>query len=170
MLSRRNLPEGGVRSAVGFLRYRLELMMPAAVLPARGVEPESVSPPAPSSSSPSSLPSPSAAPRYVAPLVTCAGPGPEHVFRAMAGETECPECQQAAAWARWAEHRIADLGGDADDWQAQAQEQLGGWRGRLAAATAAAAARQAGAQADGDADADADVTVPGGEPVAAGHG
>lgn len=66
-------------------------------------------------------------------------------------------------YSRWAEHRIADLGGDADDWQAQ--EQLGGWRGRLAAATAAAAARQAeGPKAD------ADVPVPGGEHVAAGHG
>ncbi|MFJ9109608.1 hypothetical protein [Streptomyces sp. NPDC102283] len=164
-----NLPQGGVRSAVGFLRHRLELMMPEPLPAAPGIEPEAGSqfspplPPAPL------LPPPPAAPRYVAPLVTCAGPGTEHVFRAMAEETECSDCRQAAAWARWAEHRIADLGGDADDWQAQAQaqaqEQLGGWRGRLAAATAAAAARQAeGPKAD------ADVPVPGGEQVAAGHG
>ncbi|MFJ7412948.1 hypothetical protein ACIQWZ_19345 [Streptomyces sp. NPDC098077] len=158
-----NLPQDGVRSAVGFLRHRLELMMPEPLQAAPGAEPEPVSQPSPSPSPAPSLPPPPAAPRYVAPLVTCAGPGTEHVFRAMGEETECPDCQQAAAWARWAEHRIADLGGDADDWQAQ--EQLGGWRGRLAAATAAAAARQAeGPKAD------ADVPVPGGEHVAAGHG
>ncbi|MFJ6609941.1 hypothetical protein ACIQPT_06635 [Streptomyces sp. NPDC091289] len=162
-----NLPPDGVRSAVGFLRYRMELMMPEAVLPApaRGVELEA-------KAEPPSVPP--AGPRYVAPLVTCAGPGTEHVFRAMAEETECPDCQQAAAWERWAEHRIADLGGDADDWQAQ--EQLGGWRGRLAAATRAAAGRASAAQqAEGakqaeGAEKDADAPVPGGEYVAAGHG
>ncbi|RPK94136.1 hypothetical protein EES46_03360 [Streptomyces sp. ADI98-10] len=59
--------------------------------------------------------------------------------------------------------RPEKLDSDAEDWQAQ--EELGGWRGRLAAA--AAADRQAeGAHAD----ADADVPVPGGEQVAAGHG
>ncbi|MFI1573832.1 hypothetical protein ACH4VQ_23835 [Streptomyces anulatus] len=163
-----DLPEGGVRSAVGFLRHRLAEKMPEATVPAaREVQPtqkqkqkqkhESMSMPMPmpmpmpelaSESAPERDPEPSASdaapppavPRYVPPLVTCPGPGPEHVFRAMAGETECPDCRQAAAWARWAEHRIADLGGDADGWQAQ--EQLSGWRGRLAAATAAAAARQ----------------------------
>lgn len=157
-----DLPEGGVRSAVGFLRHRLAQKMPEAAVPAaREVQPmvfDAALPPA--------------VPRYVPPLVTCPGPGPEHVFRAMAGETECPDCRQAAAWARWAEHRIADLGGDADG--RQAQEQLSGWRGRLAAATAAAAARQeqaetsrAGAETSR---AGADMPVPGGEQVAAGHG
>ncbi|KND35222.1 hypothetical protein IQ60_09690 [Streptomyces europaeiscabiei] len=167
-----DLPEGGVRSAVGFLRHRLAEKMPEATVPAaREVQPtqkqkqkqkqkhEPMPMPMPmpmpelvselaSESAPEQDPEPSASdaapppavPRYVPPLVTCPGPGPEHVFRAMAGETECPDCRQAAAWARWAEHRIADLGGDADGWQAQ--EQLSGWRGRLAAATAAAAARQ----------------------------
>lgn len=165
-----DLPEGGVRSAVGFLRHRLAEKMPEATVPAaREVQPtqkqkqkqkqkhesmpmpelaselasESASEPAPEQDpepSASDAAPPPAVPRYVPPLVTCPGPGPEHVFRAMAGETECPDCRQAAAWARWAEHRIADLGGDADGWQAQ--EQLSGWRGRLAAATAAAAARQ----------------------------
>ncbi|MFD8709128.1 hypothetical protein ACFV07_01470, partial [Streptomyces anulatus] len=157
-----DLPEGGVRSAVGFLRHRLAEKMPEATVPAaREVQPtqkptqkhESMPMPMPmlvselaSESAPEQDPEPSASdaapppavPRYVPPLVTCPGPGPEHVFRAMAGETECPDCRQAAAWARWAEHRIADLGGDADGWKAQ--EQLSGWRGRLAAATAAAAA------------------------------
>ncbi|WP_050987650.1 MULTISPECIES: hypothetical protein [Streptomyces] len=155
-----DLPEGGVRSAVGFLRHRLAEKMPEATVPAaREVQPMSMQEPEPEPSASDAAP-PSAVPRYVPPLVTCPGPGPEHVFRAMAGETECPDCRQAAAWARWAEHRIADLGGDADGWQAQ--EQLSGWRGRLAAATAAAAARQELAGAD--------MPVPGGEQVAAGHG
>ncbi|MFI2313787.1 hypothetical protein AMK17_09285 [Streptomyces sp. CB00072] len=162
-----DLPEGGVRSAVGFLRHRLAEKMPEATVPAaREVQPmrerEPVPEPEPSASDAAPPP---AVPRYVPPLVTCPGPGPEHVFRAMAGETECPDCRQAAAWARWAEHRIADLGGDADG--RQAQEQLSGWRGRLAAATAAAAARQERAEMSR---AGADMPVPGGEQVAAGHG
>ncbi|MFI1246945.1 hypothetical protein ACH4TY_09560 [Streptomyces anulatus] len=177
-----DLPEGGVRSAVGFLRHRLAEKMPEATVSAREVqakqghesmpmpmpeleqEPMREQAPEPEPAA-SDVAPPPAVPRYVPPLVTCPGPGPEHVFRAMAGETECPDCRQAAAWARWAEHRIADLGGDADGWQAQ--EQLSGWRGRLAAATAAAAARQERAETSG---AGADMPVPGGEQVAAGHG
>lgn len=162
-----DLPEGGVRSAVGFLRHRLAEKMPEATVPAaREVQPmrerEPVPEPEPSASDAAPPP---AVPRYVPPLVTCPGPGPEHVFRAMAGETECPDCRQAAAWARWAEHRIADLGGDADG--RQSQEQLSGWRGRLAAATAAAAARQEQVELSR---AGADMPVPGGEQVTAGHG
>ncbi|WP_373561431.1 hypothetical protein [Streptomyces sp. rh34] len=86
-------------------------------------------------------PPPPAVPRYVAPLVTCAGPGTEHVFRSMAGETECPDCQQAAAWARRAERRAADLGVDlADDAAAavEAGRDPDGRRGRLAATAAGA--------------------------------
>ncbi|MGX5391840.1 hypothetical protein ACWLMY_08175 [Streptomyces anulatus] len=190
-----DLPEGGVRSAVGFLRHRLAEKMPETTVSVREVEPmpEPVPVPVPKSE-PEPLPEsksmpmsesepsasdtapPPAVPRYVPPLVTCPGPGPEHVFRSMAGETECPDCRQAAAWARWAEHRIADLGGDADGWQAQAQEQLSGWRGRLAAATAAAAARQEREQEQEQEQEQAemsrvgaDMPVPGGEQVAAGH-
>ncbi|MFH9239449.1 hypothetical protein ACH4KO_15420 [Streptomyces anulatus] len=181
-----DLPEGGVRSAVGFLRHRLAEKMPEATVSVREVQPKQEREPMPMpmpmpmpeqgpmrEQAPEPVPEPSASdvapppavPRYVPPLVTCPGPGPEHVFRAMAGEAECPDCRQAAAWARWAEHRIADLGGDADGWQAQ--EQLSGWRGRLAAATAAAAARQEQVEMSR---AGADVPVPGGEQVAAGHG
>ncbi|MGW7093208.1 hypothetical protein [Streptomyces sp. NPDC054874] len=125
-----NLPQDGVRCAVGFLRHRLEQKMPEAVVSVRAVEPAR-----PPSDPPP--PPPPAVPRYVAPLVTCAGPGTEHVFRAMAEETECPDCQQAAAWARWAERRAADLGVDlADDATAavEAGRDPNGWRGRLAAA------------------------------------
>ncbi|MFD4175584.1 hypothetical protein [Streptomyces anulatus] len=177
-----DLPEGGVRSAVGFLRHRLAQKMPEAAVPAaREVQPtqkHGLMPemgegrdPEPEPSASDAAPPP-AVPRYVPPLVTCPGPGPEHVFRAMAGEAECPDCRQAAAWARWAEHRIADLGGDADGWQAQ--EKLSGWRGRLAAATAAAAARQEQAEmpraGTETSRAGADMPVPGGEQVTAGHG
>lgn len=77
----------------------------------------------------------------VAPLVTCAGPGNEHVFRAYGGATECPDCQQAAAWARWAGRRAADLGVDLAEDAAKAVEDgrdPDGWRSRLAAAAAGA--------------------------------
>lgn len=125
-----NLPQDGVRCAVGFLRHRLEQKMSEAAVSV---------PEAESARPPSDPPPPPAAPPYLAPLVTCAGPGTEHVFRAMAEETECPDCQQAAAWARWAERRAADLGVDlADDATAavEAGRDPNGWRGRLAAAAA----------------------------------
>ncbi|MFI6061273.1 hypothetical protein [Streptomyces sp. NPDC051286] len=69
-------PEGGVRSAVGFLRYRLIQKLPEApVLP-----------------SPPQLPS-------AAALVVCSSPGEEHVFRPLGDETECAPCRQSAAYA-----------------------------------------------------------------------
>ncbi len=126
-----DLPPGGVRSAVGFLRHRLVQKMPAAVAPAPAAAfapapvaafaPAPVAPaPAPASGTASvprresgtapASPLPDAAPRYVPPLVTCEGPGTEHVFRSLGGETRCPDCEQEAAWARWAECRIAALG------------------------------------------------------------
>ncbi|MGW4357417.1 hypothetical protein ACWEKU_01395 [Streptomyces californicus] len=160
-----DLPPGGVRSAVGFLRHRLVQKMPAPVAPAAAFAPAPVaaapgmavasapvaSAPAPASgtayvprresgTAPAS-PLPDAAPRYVPPLVTCEGPGTEHVFRSLGGETRCPDCEQEAAWARWAECRIAALGGDA--LPGPGEPRPDGWRARLAAATEAAAARQA---------------------------
>ncbi|WP_326678599.1 hypothetical protein [Streptomyces sp. NBC_01237] len=160
-----DLPPGGVRSAGGFLRHRLVQKMPEGkrrgpVAPVGAGRPAGVSPSAghgcpvevpssaadgcPAEVSPSAKavrpdvsPSRPVVPRYVPPLVTCEGPGPEHVFRAMAGETECPECQQAAAWAHWAARRAADLGVDlAGDAAAavDAGQGPGGWRARLAAA------------------------------------
>ncbi|MFI5723889.1 hypothetical protein [Streptomyces cyaneofuscatus] len=127
------LPAKGVRSAVGFLRHRLEMKMPEA--PAPEPAPESVSVPEPA---PPALPdAPPPVPPRVAPLVTCEGPGNEHVFRAYGGATLCPDCQQAAAWARWAERRAADLGVDLAEDAAKAVEagrDPDGWRSRLAAA------------------------------------
>ncbi|MFI8435902.1 hypothetical protein ACIGJO_19540 [Streptomyces sp. NPDC079020] len=88
-------PEGGVRSAVGFLRYRLTQKCP---------EPASVPAPRPASA-PASSP--------VRDLITCAGsgsssgsgsgetPGEEHVFRPLGDETECAECRRATAYEAW---------------------------------------------------------------------
>ncbi|MFD8464895.1 hypothetical protein ACFV10_07205 [Streptomyces cyaneofuscatus] len=126
------LPAKGVRSAVGFLRHRLEMKMPEAPAPVSAP----VSEPAP----PAVPDAPPPVPSRVAPLVTCEGPGNEHVFRAYGGATLCPDCQQAAAWARWAERRAADLGVDLAEDAAKAVEagrDPDGWRSRLAAAAAA---------------------------------
>ncbi|MFF2896504.1 hypothetical protein [Streptomyces sp. NPDC057966] len=67
-------PQDGVRSAVGFLRYRLIQKLPEPLV--RQQPPER--PP---------LPEP----------VECAGPGDPHVFRPLLGESECPSCRLAAA-------------------------------------------------------------------------
>ncbi|MFI8311548.1 hypothetical protein ACIGBK_13115 [Streptomyces microflavus] len=131
------LPPDGVRSAVGFLGHRLVRKMPEAPveerpLPVRDGVVEGDE--APLAAAPAVLP-----PYVPAPLVTCQGPGTEHVFRAFAGESECPDCQQAAAWARWAERRAADLRVDLAEDAAKAVEagrDPDGWRGRLAAAAA----------------------------------
>ncbi|MGW8884350.1 hypothetical protein [Streptomyces sp. NPDC055749] len=82
-------PENGVRSAVGFLRYRLIHKLPED--------------PTPLPPSPSPPPSPSLPP-HARELITCKGPGEEHLFRPLGAETECGECRQAAAYAAW--HRI----------------------------------------------------------------
>ncbi|MFC9188577.1 hypothetical protein [Streptomyces cyaneofuscatus] len=132
------LPTGRVRSAVGFLRHRLVQKMPEAPAPEPAPEPASVPDPAPPA-----LPDVPPTPPRVAPLVTCEGPGNEHVFRAYGGATLCPDCQQAAAWARWAERRAADLGVDLAEDAAKAVEagrDPDGWRSRLAAAAAGAVA------------------------------
>ncbi|WP_234330720.1 hypothetical protein [Streptomyces sp. NRRL S-623] len=127
------LPPDGVRSAVGFLGHRLVRKMPETPVEEQAVAERS---------EPSLAAEPVVLPPYVpAPLVTCQGPGTEHVFRSMGGETECPDCQQAAAWARWAERRAADLGVDLAEDAAKAVEDgrdPGGWRGRLAASASGA--------------------------------
>ncbi|MEU8835490.1 hypothetical protein [Streptomyces sp900116325] len=67
-------PEDGVRSAFGFLRYRLIQKLP------------------PDSAPPTSPQLPAAA-----ALVVCSAPGEEHVFRPVGDETECAPCRQATA-------------------------------------------------------------------------
>lgn len=73
-------PEGGVHSAVGFLRHRLIQKCP--VIP---VLPLPVPPPPPP----------------VRELIACAGPGEEHVFRPLGDEPECADCRRATAYASW---------------------------------------------------------------------
>ncbi|MFH8472874.1 hypothetical protein [Streptomyces sp. NPDC018000] len=69
-------PQDGVRSAVGFLRYRLIQKLPEPRIPLRPYEP----PP-------------------VRELLECQGPGEKHVFRPLADETECAPCRRSAAHA-----------------------------------------------------------------------
>ncbi|MEV3932976.1 MULTISPECIES: hypothetical protein [unclassified Streptomyces] len=94
------LPRDGVRSAVGFLRFRLLHKMPPE-LPATAI--------------------PQAAPAPRAPeLVTCAAApeGEEHVFRPVSDETECRDCRRQAAWEQWERHRaLADAEADSLSWR-----------------------------------------------------
>lgn len=76
-------PEGGVRSAVGFLRHRLIQKCP--VIPVIQGTPLPTPPPPPP----------------VRELIACAGPGEEHVFRPLGDEPECADCRRATAYASW---------------------------------------------------------------------
>ncbi|MBT2493133.1 hypothetical protein J7E96_32430 [Streptomyces sp. ISL-96] len=75
------LPPTGVRSAVGFLRHRLTVKMP---------QERTVVHPTPQA--------PPQTDRLSNALITCEGPGPEHVFRPLADETHCGPCRQEQAW------------------------------------------------------------------------
>jgi hypothetical protein len=75
------LPADGIRSAVGFLRHRLIQKLPAA---RRQVTP--------------TPPPEQAATAARRGLVTCPGPGTEHVFRPRNDETHCLRCRTAAAF------------------------------------------------------------------------
>ncbi|WAU85703.1 hypothetical protein O1Q96_41995 [Streptomyces sp. Qhu-G9] len=92
------LPAGGVRSAVGFLRHRLIEKLPAARCQVTPTPPPE---------------------RAVAParrgLVTCPGPGTEHVFRPRSEETHCLRCRTAAAF----EVTLQPL---SDGWRTRVQE------------------------------------------------
>ncbi|MGW1412390.1 hypothetical protein [Streptomyces sp. NPDC002403] len=72
-------PGEGVRSAVGFLRYRL-----AQKLPEPRTSPESYDPTRPRE------------------LIECQGPGEAHTFRPLLDETECTRCRLIAANAMYA--------------------------------------------------------------------
>ncbi|MFD6274361.1 hypothetical protein ACFWFI_02010 [Streptomyces sp. NPDC060209] len=83
------LPGDGVRSAVGFLRFRLLHKMP---------------PELPVAASPTLA----AAPPRVPELMTCTAADPAegvHVFRPVADETECGPCRRQAAWGLWERRR-----------------------------------------------------------------
>ncbi|MGW1813460.1 hypothetical protein ACWCQM_07790 [Streptomyces sp. NPDC002125] len=144
-----DLPVGGVRSAVGFLRHRLVQKLPEAPTPA-----------------PEPIPEPAVA---VSPLVTCAGRGDEeeHLFRPGPdddGETLCGPCRREAAWLVWEEKRAAQLASEAEaEAEAEAETKAAAgpyeddgdpyartpWREKFAAVRAAeAAAAEAGAVGD----------------------
>ncbi|MFI6278631.1 hypothetical protein [Streptomyces sp. NPDC050988] len=96
------LPADGVRSAVGFLRHRLIQKLPAA---RRQVTP---TPP------PEWAAAPAPARRG---LVTCPGPGNEHVFRPRNDETHCLRCRTAAAF-----EATLQLQPLSEQWRARVQE------------------------------------------------
>ncbi|MET8744386.1 hypothetical protein [Streptomyces sp. NPDC004728] len=73
-------PAEGVRSAVGFLRYRLAQKLPEPRTPIESYEP--------------------ARPRD---LIECQAPGKKHTFRPLLDETECTPCRLAAANAMYSE-------------------------------------------------------------------
>ncbi|MET9590712.1 hypothetical protein ABZY45_07055 [Streptomyces sp. NPDC006516] len=93
------LPGDGVRSAVGFLRFRLLHKMPPE-LPV----------------SPSPQPT---APSPVAELTVCTAPGEEeHVFRPLSDETECGPCRRQAARELWERQRaLAEAEPDPLPWR-----------------------------------------------------
>lgn len=76
------LPDGGVRSAVGFLRYRLVHKLPEEPRP--------------------EVPAPKP---VVAAMIPCAGPGEEHLFRPARGEELCGPCGRAEARRFWLRQR-----------------------------------------------------------------
>ncbi|WP_328937962.1 hypothetical protein OG288_19640 [Streptomyces tauricus] len=76
------LPADGIRSAVGFLRHRLLQKLPAARVQALTPVPPPERPATPA--------------RRL--LVTCPGPGTEHVFRPRAEETHCSRCRTTATY------------------------------------------------------------------------
>ncbi|SCD28002.1 hypothetical protein GA0115239_100250 [Streptomyces sp. BpilaLS-43] len=76
------LPDGGVRSAVGFLRYRLVHKLPEEP------QPEAYAP------------KPTAA-----AMIPCAGPGDEHLFRPLRDEELCGPCGRAEARRFWLRQR-----------------------------------------------------------------
>ena len=90
-----DLPSEGVRSAVGFLRHRLVVKMPGMPEEAGGA----------------------VVPEPVAELVACVGPGDEHVFRAVGGETHCGPCRREAAWTLHQRKWAADADGEDDPYR-----------------------------------------------------
>ncbi|MER5629493.1 hypothetical protein [Streptomyces nitrosporeus] len=107
-----DLPSAGVRSAVGFVRWRLVQKLPEAPVSlwagaagaggsgdvgAVGVEPAGGGVRLP----------------LQAGWVTCQGPGDEHVFRGGEGDTHCGPCRRQVAWEVWERKRAAQLAEEA---------------------------------------------------------
>ncbi|MDQ1037011.1 hypothetical protein QFZ75_003427 [Streptomyces sp. V3I8] len=85
------LPPDGIRSAAGFLRHRLVQKLPAER--GQGAPPAAALGPSPALSSTEWVAVPARR-----PLVTCPGPGAEHVFRPRNDETHCLRCRTTAAF------------------------------------------------------------------------
>ncbi|MGA6171773.1 hypothetical protein ACPEIF_16180 [Streptomyces sp. NPDC012600] len=103
------LPSEGVRSAVHFLAHRLREKLPAA--------PESAPPPEPSPPPPA--------------LITCAGPGEEHVFRPnVPWATTCGPCHQEEQRAYWADVRArSEAAPEPPPWRERFAALAGGTKG-----------------------------------------
>jgi hypothetical protein len=103
------LPPDGVRSAVGFLRHRLIQKLPAA-------RRQAVPPPPPEQT----------ANPVRRGLVTCPGPGTEHVFRPRGDEAHCLRCRTAAAFEATLQPALEALNGVQPGWPREARQVAGG--------------------------------------------
>lgn len=97
------LPSAGIRSAVGFLRHRLVAKLPAEAVPVSGPGVEA----------------------GAAGLVVCRGPGDEHVFRPVAGETHCRRCRTGDA------NRTAEQAVSVTPWRVRVAALSGPFRNSL---------------------------------------
>ncbi|MEV6398043.1 hypothetical protein AB0M39_25270 [Streptomyces sp. NPDC051907] len=111
------LPPGGVRSAVGFVRHRLIEKLPAPIAPSTPAA--SAAGAAPTTSATSATAAPGAVP--AGGLITCKGPGDEHVFRAVADETHCAPCRRRTAAAAQTAPRPRSI-----PWRTRVQEAAAG--------------------------------------------
>ncbi|GGZ12835.1 hypothetical protein CP967_17720 [Streptomyces nitrosporeus] len=102
-----DLPSAGVRSAVGFVRWRLVQKLPEA--PARPLGLTR------SGGAGVGLVGRGGGARLPlqAGWVTCQGPGDEHVFRGGEGDTHCGPCRRQVAWEVWERKRAAQLAEEA---------------------------------------------------------
>ncbi|MFF7360085.1 hypothetical protein [Streptomyces sp. NPDC008125] len=157
------LPKDGVRTAVGFLRHRLEEKMPPE--PGRR---RAVTAVEPGASRPRGVDrigdvnrtgterigtdrtwSLELSGEVVArvPLVECEGPGDVHMFRAYQGHVKCEACRQEEAFQLWAAKRAADARARGEVLTGDGR---GGWRDRLAELAAALEDGEAQASAEAD--------------------
>ncbi|GGZ12942.1 hypothetical protein CP967_17650 [Streptomyces nitrosporeus] len=102
-----DLPSAGVRSAVGFVRWRLVQKLPEAPACPSGL----------TRSGGAGVGLVGRGEGVQLPLqvgwVTCQGPGDEHVFRGGEGDTHCGPCRRQVAWEVWERKRAVQLAEEA---------------------------------------------------------